>query len=42
MLQSKGYTYEDIDSNATQVAAFTLLLTGIVSFVGMLIKAPLI
>ena len=42
MLQRAGYTYEDIDSNSTEVAAFALLLTGIVSFVGILIKASLI
>ena len=42
MLQRAGYNYEDIDSNATEVAAFALLLTGIVSFVGILIKALLL
>ena len=33
------YTYQDQDSNATEVAAFALLLIGIISFIGILIKA---
>ncbi len=39
LIRRGKYIYQDQDSNATEVAAFALLLIGIISFIGILIKA---
>ena len=38
LIRKGEYTYQEQDSDATEVAAFALLLIGIISFVGVLIK----